>query len=109
LPVSRDNASVLSYLCSQHLTGPSSVGFGKLSAIVLQLQPYKENKWHHSLLPPDPGPAAPRQWLRVSVLAVLFGARREGWGLIVGTSALQMSRESREHGLGWRGGWLARV
>lgn len=77
LPVSRDNASVLSYLCSQHLTGLSSVGFGKPSAIVLQLQHYKENKRHHSLLPPDPGLAASRQQPRASVFAVLFRMWRE--------------------------------
>lgn len=53
------------------------MGFGKLSTIVLQLQRYKENKRLHSLLPPDPGPAASRQQPRVSVLAVLFTMQRK--------------------------------
>lgn len=83
LPVSRDNASVLSYLCSQHLTNQSSVGFGKPSVIVLQLQRYKENKWHHSLLSPDPGLAASLQQPCASVLAVLLGVWRESrWPLL---------------------------
>lgn len=71
---------MLSYLCSQHLTGQSSAGFGKLSTIVLQLQRCcrkKENKRLHSLLPPDPGQAAPQQQPRVSVPAALFGMQRK--------------------------------
>lgn len=49
-----DNASALCYLCSHHLTAHSSLAFGKPGAIVLQLWPHKDNKWHHSLLPSDP-------------------------------------------------------
>lgn len=69
LPVGRDNGSVLSYLCSHHLTGQSPVGFGKPGAIVLQLRRCKANKWHHSLLPPDPGRDA--RWGQPHVLLSL--------------------------------------
>lgn len=96
---------MLSYLCSQHLTGLGSVAFGRLSTMVLQLQRDKESKVLQSLLPPAPGPAASQPshvCLSVCACCFIWGAEQKPAPCPVLWAEMQLHLPARAHSC-WQG------